>query len=134
MITFSSICDKFLATLGYEKKECTTDEEAKKIAAELLENNKVYPVVYFKSDTTGEKGYEEFYIPGEKLNMSRFSSLGVIEEVKKRPISDLESFFNELEALFHKTNFTKAEIVLTIKKFLPNFEHVEKGKNLDQKM
>lgn len=134
MITFSSICDKYLATLGYEKKECTTNEEAKKIAAELPENSKVYPVVYSKSDTTGEKDYEEFYIPGEKLNMNRFSSLGVIEEVEKRPICDLESFFSDLEALFHKTNFTKAEIVLTIKKFLPNFEHVEKGKNLDQKM
>ena len=25
-------------------------------------DNKDYPVVYFKSDTTGEKAYEEFYV------------------------------------------------------------------------
>lgn len=134
MITFSSICDKFLQTLGYEKKECETDEEAKRFAAEMPENSTIYPVVYFTSDTTGEKDYEEFYIPGEKLNMNRFSSLGVIEEVAKRPIADLDEFFDELNSLFSQSDFDKAEIVAAIKRFIPNFEHIEKGKNLDQKM
>lgn len=134
MITFSSICDKFLQTLGYEKKECETDEEAKRFAAEMPENSTIYPVVYFTSDTTGEKDYEEFYIPGEKLNMNRFSSLGVIEEVAKRPITDLDEFFDELDSLFAQPDFDKAEIVAAIKRFIPNFEHIEKGKNLDQKM
>lgn len=134
MITFSSICDNFLQTLGYEKKECDTDEEAKKFAAEMSKDSNIYPVVYFTSDTTGEKGYEEFYVPGEKLNMNRFSSLGVIEEVQKRPLSDLDQFFHELESLFGQSDFNKAEIVAAIKRFIPNFEHVEKGKNLDQKM
>ena len=93
-----------------------------------------YPVVYFKSDTTGEKAYEEFYVPGEKLNMQRFNSLGVIEEVKKRPLGEIETFFDEIEALFAREDFTKAQVVDAIKKFIPNFEHEEKGKNLDQKM
>ena len=134
MMTFSTICDRFLAALGYAKKECATDEEAKKFAAEMPEDSKVYPVVYFLSDTTGEKDFEEFYVPGEKLNMNRFSSLGVIEDVKKRPMQELEAFFHELEDIFHEPDFTKAEVVEAIKCFLPNFEHVEKGKNLDQKM
>lgn len=134
MMTFSTICDRFLSVLGYEKKECATDEEAKLFAAEMSEDSKIYPVVYFKSDTTGEKDFEEFYVPGEKLNMERFSSLGVIEDVKKRPMVELETFFNELEAIFHEPDFTKAEVVEAIKRFLPNFEHIEKGKNLDQKM
>lgn len=134
MITFSSICDKFLQTLGYEKKECATDEEAKRFAAEMPEDSTIYPVVYFTSDTTGEKDYEEFYVPGEKLNMNRFSSLGVIEEVNIRPLSDLDQFFHEVELLFGQSDFNKAEIVASIKRFIPNFEHIEKGKNLDQKM
>ena len=33
-----------------------------------------------------------------------------------------------------KEDFTKAQIVEAIKTFIPNFEHEEKGKNLDQKM
>jgi len=134
MITFSSICDRFLRTLGYEKKECATDEEARRYAAEMADDSKIYPVVYFKSDTTGEKGYEEFYVPGERLNLERFSSLGVIEDVSKRPLSELDSFFDELESLFAFPDCHKSDIVTALKRFLPNFEHVEKGKNLDQKM
>ena len=134
MMTFSTICDRFLATLGYEKKDCATDEEAKRFAAEMPWDSRVYPVVYFQSDTTGEKDFEEFYVPGEQLNMERFASLGVIENVQKRPMLELETFFNELESIFHEPGFTKAEVVAAIKRFLPNSEHVEKGKNLDQKM
>ncbi|MCF0178701.1 MAG: nucleoside-diphosphate sugar epimerase, partial [Bacteroidales bacterium] len=90
--------------------------------------------VYFGSDTTGEKAYEEFYVPGEKLNMERFHSLGVIEEVAKRPMDEIDTFYAEIESVFAKPDFTKAEVVDAIKRFIPNFEHEEKDKNLDQKM
>lgn len=134
MLTFSSVCDEYVKTLGYAKKEFTTDEEAKRFASEMTFDSKNYPVVYFKSDTTGEKAYEEFYIPGEKVNLERFISLGVIEEVEKRLMTEIDIFFNEMESIFMKSDFTKEEVVAAIKRFLPNFEHVEKGKNLDQKM
>ncbi|MBR3551333.1 MAG: polysaccharide biosynthesis protein, partial [Bacteroidales bacterium] len=68
MMTFSSICDKFLTQQGYKIKYCSSEEEARKFAAEMPVNSDTYPVYYFGSDTTGEKGFEEFYIPGEKLN------------------------------------------------------------------
>ena len=38
------------------------------------------------------------------------------------------------EDIFQKDDFTKAQVVDAIKTFIPNFEHEEKGKNLDQKM
>jgi hypothetical protein len=134
MITFSSICDKFIEVAGYEKKEFDNDEDAKKFAAEMPYDTKVWPVVYSKSDTTGEKSYEEFYVSGEKLNMDRFQSLGVIEDVKKRPLNEVNEFFGELEGIFAKPDFTKAQIVAALESFLPSFHHEEKGKNLDQKM
>lgn len=134
MLTFSSICDKFVADLGAEKEEFSNDEDAKKFANEMPFGSKKYPVVYFKSDTTGEKAYEEFFVPGEKLDMTRFKSLGVIEEVKKRPMGEIDDFFAEMEQIFAKADFTKEDVVKAIKKFIPNFEHEEKGKNLDQKM
>ncbi len=136
MLTFSSICDKFVEAHGMKVDLCETDEEAKLKASQLstLNSQLKYPVVYFKSDTTGEKAYEEFYVPGEKLDMNRFKSLGVIEEVAKRPMNEIDSFFAEMEHIFAKADFTKEEVVQAIKKFIPNFEHEEKGKNLDQKM
>lgn len=134
MKTFSEICDRFIAEMGYEKKEFSDDEAAKRFAAEMPYDTKVWPVVYSKSDTTGEKSFEEFYVPGEKLNLSRFQSLGVIEESKHRPIGEVNAFFEKLETLFANTNFTKEEVVEALKAFIPNFEHEEKGRNLDQKM
>lgn len=134
MLTFSSICDEYIKAVGCEKKEFVTDEEAKKFASDMTFDNKDYPVVYFKSDTTGEKAYEEFYVSGEKINMDRFCSLGVIEEVVKRPMTEIDAFFTEMENIFAEPDFTKEEVVMAIKRFIPNFEHEEKGKNLDQKM
>ena len=119
---------------GFSKVEFKNDYEAKHYAANMSYESKVYPVVYFKSDTTGEKAYEEFYVSGEKINMERFSTLGVVEETTRRSMSEIDTFFRELEDIFAKDHFTKTEVVVSIKKFIPNFEHEEKGKNLDQKM
>ena len=134
MLTFSSLCDDFVNAEGFSKVEFKNDYEAKHYAANMSYESKVYPVVYFKSDTTGEKAYEEFYVSGEKINMERFSTLGVVEETTRRSMSEIDTFFRELEDIFAKDHFTKTEVVVSIKKFIPNFEHEEKGKNLDQKM
>ena len=134
MMTFSSIADKFLRTLGYEIKYCSSEEEARKIAAEMPPNSKEYPVYYFKSDTTGEKGYEEFFVHGEHLDLERFLSLGVIDSIKPRPKRELDLFLEKLNAVLQKETTTKVEIVSALKSYLPNFKHEEKGKNLDQKM
>ena len=66
--------------------------------------------------------------------MERFHALGVVEQTARHSMSEVNSFFIKLEDLFAKDDFTKAEVVSAIKWFIPNFEHEEKGKNLDQKM
>ena len=140
MLTFSSICDKFVTANGLEKDLCTTDAEAKKKSAAMKVSPKggdiegAYPVVYFTSDTTGEKAFEEFYVPGEKIDMHRFQALGVVEQTVRHEMGEVNAFFQKLEAIFAKDDFTKAEVVDAIREFIPNFEHEEKGKNLDSKM
>ena len=140
MLTFSSICDDFIKANGFEKDLCATDEEAKHKATLLKFSHKggeiegAYPVVYFGSDTTGEKAYEEFYVPGEKIDMQRFQALGVVEQTTRHEMDEVNAFFDKLETIFANANFTKAQVVDAIKAFIPNFQHEEKGKNLDQKM
>lgn len=134
MLTFSAICDDFVKAEGFNKVECKNDPEAKQYAANMSYESDTYPVVYFKSDTTGEKAYEEFYVPGEKVNMDRFMALGVVEQTARRNLNEVNTFFVELEGIFASSEFTKAEVVEAIKRFIPSFEHEEKGKNLDQKM
>ncbi len=133
MLTFSEICDDFVKFQGLYKKECDNEKEAKRYANQMSYDSDTYPVVYIKSDTTGEKAYEEFYISGEKINMELFEALGVVEETRRHSMSEVNAFLNLLENLF-ASDFTKEDVVSAIKEFIPNFEHEEKGKNLDQKM
>jgi hypothetical protein len=42
--------------------------------------------------------------------------------------------FRDLQQLFDRPQVSKADIVEVFKGYLPNFEHIEKGKGLDQKM
>ena len=77
MKTFSSICDKFVEAMGYEKYQCASEDDARQYAATHLPGPK-YPVYYSASNTTGEKDFEEFYVDGESTDMERFESLGVI--------------------------------------------------------
>lgn len=134
MLTFSAICDAFVDANGLSKQEVHSDDEAKRIAHEMANDEKNYPVVYTASNTTGEKAYEEFYVPGEQVNMERFMSLGVVEQTERRSMDEVVCFFDKLQQIFASPAFTKAEVVDAIRAFLPNFEHEEKGKNLDQKM
>jgi FlaA1/EpsC-like NDP-sugar epimerase len=141
MLTFSSICDDFVKANGLVKHPCATDAEAKSFAAaidnsqfSILNSQFEYPTVYFSSDTTGEKAYEEFYVPGEKIDMERFKALGVVEQTTRHDMDEVNTFFDKLEGIFAKDDFTKAQVVDAIKEFIPNFEHEEKGKNLDSKM
>lgn len=141
MLTFSSICDDFVKANGLSKEECSSDDDAKRKAASMdyaqfstPDAPIKCPVVYFKSDTTGEKAYEEFYVPGEKVDMQRFVALGVVEQTARHSMDEVCDFFSELNQLFVREDFSKADVVRTIQSFIPNFAHEEKGKNLDQKM
>lgn len=133
MLTFSSICDDFLKAEGLRKMECRDDAEARLFASRMPYGSGTCPVVYSGSDTTGEKAFEEFYVPGESTDMGRFHALGVIEAGAHRPMEEVEAFFEKLETLF-RGNFTKEDVVAAIRGFVPNFEHEEKGRNLDEKM
>lgn len=134
MMTFSSIADEFLHSLGYEVKHCSSEEEARRYAAQMPVDGKTYPVYYFASDTTGEKSFEEFYVEGEQINLERFCSLGVIEEVRTCRMEELDVFLEKMRFTLNDSKTDKEEIVGVMKELIPNFEHIEKGKNLDQKM
>ena len=49
----------------------------------------------------------------------------------KEPI---ETLVDTLEKAFAQSDVDKSEIVRAIKGYLPNFEHLETGRNLDSKM
>ena len=133
LITFSDIAGRLLRDHGYEPYECQSENEARDRAEELI-SKKQWPCYFFKSDTTGEKDFEEFFTDNEDLDMGRFDTIGVIRNQPDFDESKLDEFMHGIDALRNKATWTKDEIVKLFFGLLPEFSHKETGKYLDQKM
>ena len=133
LITFAEIAVRYLQNLEFEPFECQSEDEARERAAELIAQKK-WPCFFFKSDTTGEKDFEEFFTGGETLDTTRFDSVGIIKNsatFDNVALGDFESAFHGMRA--HGT-WGKAELVNLFFKILPEFAHKDTGKFLDQRM
>ena len=133
LITFSEIAVRYLRERGYEPYECESEDEARDRANELIAS-KQWPCYFFKSDTTGEKDFEEFFTDNEDLDMERFETLGVIKNQPDFDEAKLDDFTGRIEALRGKGTWTKDDIVKLYFGLLPEFAHKETGKYLDQRM
>jgi FlaA1/EpsC-like NDP-sugar epimerase len=134
MISFDALARDLLQYLGLEADVCSSEQEAREKALLLNENSVAYPVYFFETDTSGEKPYEEFFTEGEVIDAEKFTSLGVIKNSVKRESTEIDEIFARLRTLFGSGNVTKAGVVEILREYLPNFEHIEKGKGLDSKM
>ncbi len=134
MKTFSDITYDFFKEYGMEVDACSSEQEAREKAKLLNNNSTSYPVFFFKTDTSGEKPFEEFFTTRDQVSFNRFQELGVIENATKKPIKIINERFAELHNLFNKDNITKKTIVDWLSKVIDGFHHIETGKNLDQKM
>ncbi|MAD12261.1 MAG: nucleoside-diphosphate sugar epimerase [Flavobacteriaceae bacterium] len=133
LVNFKNITEDFFDYLNKDIKICENETEAKKLALQLTENS-LYPVYFFKTDTSGEKLYEEFYTSEDEVNLNLYESIGVITNSLKPKISEIEVTIKEIETLFKRKSYKKEDIIKIMNKILPNFNHIETGKHLDQKM
>ena len=134
MMTFSSIADALLRERGYDPVRCSSEDEARELAASLSPDDTRWPVYYFESDTSGEKGFEEFYTATETVDLERFAALGVVKGRATLDVAGIRALSADLRQLFERTDLTKEAIVDVLARLVPSFHHVETGKSLDQKM
>ena len=134
MILFEDIAKDLLKHFDLEMDICESENEAKRKGNLLKNNSKKFPVYFFKSDTSGEKSFEEFYTRNETIDLNKFDGLGVIKNSSNRDFSEIELILKNIEELFLNKNINKSQIVNILNRYLPNFNHIETGKNLDQKM
>jgi len=138
LMSFSDIAIKYLKDKGYEPYLCKNEDEARSF---FIQNSKLniqhlkqWPCLFTKSDTTGEKDFEEFYTDKEVLDMERFENLGVIKnkpEYSEKQLNNFESTINQLKSTI---NWDKKSIVNEFFKMIPGFDYEDKGKYLDGKM
>ena len=133
LTTFTQIADEFLEQNGYTAYECESENEARHMVDDLKKDKK-WPCFFDKSNTTGEKNFEEFYTIGEDIDLDRFESLGIINNSYYQHDNKLDLFLDSIKKYKENKQWTKENILSEIKKVLPDFKHSEKGKNLDCKM
>jgi hypothetical protein len=133
MITFEYIARKYLESIGFEPYECETEQEARSKVDELAPKGK-WPCYFFKSDTTGEKDFEEFTSDSDILDLGTFEGIGII---KNKPLFNghlLEKFLCDINRMLDTGIWTKRELVMLFRELVPEFVHKEMNKSLDSRM
>jgi len=133
LLSFSDLAIKYLQERGYEAHVCESEDEARKLIKTLPENKK-WPCLFTKSNTTGEKAIEEFFTKNEIVNMDRFINLGIIKnnlEDHHKKLNDFEGIINKLKS---NMAWDKKSIVDEFKKLIPDFNYSDNEKYLDGKM
>ena len=133
LISFADIAVKYLENLGYKPYLCQTEDEARTNIEKHIANKR-WPCLFTKSDTTGEKDFEEFFTDSETLDMNRFSGLGIIKNDPEYDNDKLDYFTKTIEHLKFQKSWNKDELVDLFHQMIPDFGHKETGKYLDSKM
>ncbi len=133
LISFADIAVKYLKPLGFEPHLCESEEEARQLVHTLPKQGK-WPCLFTASDTTGEKGFEEFFTDMEELDMVRFENLGIIKNNPEYDQELLSLFEKSIAEMKNSREWNKAQIVKLFFTMIPDFGHKETGKYLDSKM
>ena len=113
--------------------ECSSEEEARSSIEKCIEEEK-WPCYFSSSTTTGEKSFEEFYREDEQLDLVRFENLGIVKSELNAAGEQLDYFLKKVNEMRDKNHWEKEEIVTLFQSLLPEFNHIETLRSLDQKM
>ena len=133
LTTFSDIAVKYLKLKGYSPFSCSSEDEARKLATTLPEKGE-WPCFFIRSDTTGEKDFEEFFTEREVLDLDRFVGLGVIKNDPVYNENLLDNFQTQILEFKHSLRWDKSDLTELFTAMIPDFAHKETGKYLDSKM
>jgi len=133
LITFSEIAVKYLKYIGYDAYMCSSEQEARDLVKTLPEQGK-WPCLFTKSDTTGEKDFEEFYTNEERLDMDKFKNIGVIKNKLDYDVNKLNNFEDIINELKLTESWNKKLILKEFFNMIPSLKYTDTGKYLDGKM
>lgn len=133
LISFADVAIKYLHQLGFEPHLCENEDQARELM-ETLPEQKKWPCLFTKSDTTGEKDFEEFFTDAEELDLQRFKKLGVIKNALDIQNEKINLFEDSILSMRNSLSWSKQDLVELFNEMISNFGHKETGKYLDSKM
>jgi FlaA1/EpsC-like NDP-sugar epimerase len=132
IINFEDLAIKFLEINGFKPRLCKSEKDAREISIKGVKNE--WPCFFSKSDTSGEKKIEEFFLKDEKVILDKFKSIGMINGKKNYPREQIENFKTKIKNFKLTNQWNKKDLLKVFNDTLENFQHIETGKNLDEKM
>ena len=132
LINFKDILPMVLDEFNLKPLYFKNDIDA--IAYDMSNTTKMQPIVLFETNTSGEKLYEEFYTDSEDVRLNVFESLGIISVKHRNLLNKQNDFISSLKNLFSKENLQKHDIIKWLNNYIPEFQHIETGNKLDNKM
>ncbi|MAG85883.1 MAG: UDP-N-acetylglucosamine 4,6-dehydratase [Flavobacteriaceae bacterium] len=132
LLSFSDIGINYLKFHSYKPKIFSNEEEARAGVKCIKEG--FWPCYFFKSDTTGEKGFEEFFLENDAITLENYNKIGIIKNEWPDDEALLSSFLSEISRMKLTGHWNREIIIDLFSKMVPNFSHSEKGKYLDSKM
>lgn len=132
-VSFSDIAVKYIISQGYEPQICSSEEEARDLI-KILPSQGKWPCIFSKSDTTGEKDYEEFYTENEIIDLNKYKNLGIVKNSLNYDPLKISFFQNSISEMQKSGVWTKDHLVNLCFYMIPDFKYIEKGKYLDSKM
>lgn len=135
LLSFSDIARKYLQSLGFEAIEVETEQEARLRINDMVTMGR-WPCYFFPSDTSGEKYFEEFYSDDDCIDLLSLKDIGIIKvpELKESDHRRLDEFSIKISQMLHDGIWTRTELIDLLSRNCPGLVHVEKGKNLDDRM
>ncbi|ARJ66545.1 hypothetical protein WV31_13135 [Magnetospirillum sp. ME-1] len=129
VLRFDEIAVMLLESRGLKPLLCASEDEARR----TVPTSTHWPCWFAPSDTTGEKPQEEFFRDGDVVDYRRFTSIAAAREAVADPAA-LDAFLTEFQRLRSLTTWSKADLAAAITAAVPDLLHVERHRNLDQKM
>jgi FlaA1/EpsC-like NDP-sugar epimerase len=133
LVSFADMAERYLESIGYEPFPCDSEEEARRRVKELAPQGR-WPCYFFRTDTTGEKDFEEFYESTDDVDWERFHDVGVVRNDVPWEAWRLTQFEEGIRELRAAGEWTKTDLVELVDRTLGGFAHKETFKYLDERM
>lgn len=132
LISLSKIAANFLKTNGFDPIIFHSEKD---FLNYKFNNSKSWPLYLSKSNTSGEKPFEEFYTENEHVDFSRFHDIGILTlNGLKDSLVGLDEFIVEISNLTNKKSFDRVNIIDLFESILPSFQHDRINNFLDEKI
>jgi len=119
---------------GYSPLLCGSAEEALMRAREFPAPGAAWPCYFAPSDTAGEKPIEEFCASSETVDGARYPNINVVTRPQTSPHETIGAAVKQIKKWRQSGRWTKDELLNAVQSVVPEFTHLAREANLDDKL